>query len=152
MIAQLAQPFHYLENPTFSTEIAELSTLPRPIIGETTMGSNRTLGCLIGKLPTSLMKKAREYGSSHSRRDSMINSRFRIYYGPQDDASATVLESAKSQKSTVTVPAGEVFRILTDALESNRAWLQDFEDDEVTISADLYEVMLAYQHIQRPSA
>ena len=82
----------------------------------------------------------------------MINNRFRIYYGPQDDVSATVVESGEVKRSTVEVPAGEVFRILTDAIESNRAWLKDFEDDKVAISADLYEVMLAYQHIHRPSA
>ena len=82
----------------------------------------------------------------------MINHRFRIYYGPQENASATVLEAGEPKKSTVNVPAGELFRVLSDAIESNRAWMQDFEDDEVTISADLYEVMLAYQHIHRPSA
>ena len=81
----------------------------------------------------------------------MINNRFRIYYGPQEDVSATVLP-LEPQKSTVTVPAGEVFRILSDAVEGNRAWLDDFENDEVTISTDLYEVILAYQHIRRPSA
>jgi hypothetical protein len=82
----------------------------------------------------------------------MINDRFRIYYGPQIDVSATVLESVEPRKSTVNVPASEVFRILSDALESNRAWLRDFEDDEITISTDLYEVILAYQHLRRPSA
>lgn len=82
----------------------------------------------------------------------MINNRFRIYYGPQDDVSATVIESGEQKKSTVNVPAGEVFRILADALEKNRAWMKDFEDDEVTVSTDLYEVMLAYQHMHRPSA
>ena len=82
----------------------------------------------------------------------MINNRLRIYCGPQDDVSATVIESSQPKRSTVTVPAGEVFQILTDAIESDRAWLRDFEDDELTISADLYEVMLAYQHVRRPSA
>ena len=28
----------------------------------------------------------------------------------------------------------------------------DFTDDEITISADLYEVLLAYQYYRRPSA
>ena len=28
----------------------------------------------------------------------------------------------------------------------------DFTDDEITISSDLYEVILAYQHYRRPSA
>ena len=39
-----------------------------------------------------------------------------------------------------------------DAVHSGRTWLNDFEDDEVTISTDLFEVILAYQHYRRPSA
>jgi hypothetical protein len=39
-----------------------------------------------------------------------------------------------------------------DAVHSGRTWLSDFEDDEVTLSTDLYEVILAYQHFRRPSA
>jgi hypothetical protein len=42
--------------------------------------------------------------------------------------------------------------LLADAVRSERTWLQDFENDEVTISTDLYEVILAYQHFRRPSA
>jgi hypothetical protein len=30
--------------------------------------------------------------------------------------------------------------------------LADFADDEITVSMDLYEVLLAYQHYRRPSA
>jgi len=45
-----------------------------------------------------------------------------------------------------------VFGWLMDAVHSGRTWLRDFEDDEVTISTDLYEVILAYQHFRRPSA
>ena len=41
---------------------------------------------------------------------------------------------------------------LADAVHGRRGWLRDFEDDEVTISTDLYEVLLAYQHYRRPSA
>ena len=90
----------------------------------------------------------------------MINNRFRIYYGPQDNFSAAPAvvdtvepqQPARQEKTTVTVSASELFQILSDAIESSRAWLQDFEDDEVTISSDLHEVMLAYQHIRRPSA
>ena len=39
-----------------------------------------------------------------------------------------------------------------DAIASRRTWLQDFENDEITISADLYEVLLAYRYFRRPSA
>jgi len=46
----------------------------------------------------------------------------------------------------------EVLPLLADAVASQRTWLKDFKDDEITISADLYEVLLAYQYFRRPSA
>ncbi|MAT72940.1 MAG: hypothetical protein CMJ58_25950 [Planctomycetaceae bacterium] len=52
----------------------------------------------------------------------------------------------------VTVPLGEVLPLLADAANSKRTWLEDFENDEVTITTDLYEVLLAYQYYRRPSA
>jgi len=55
-------------------------------------------------------------------------------------------------KDTVSVPLAEIFPLLADAVRSERTWLRDFEDDEITISTDLYEVILAYQHYRRPSA
>jgi hypothetical protein len=50
------------------------------------------------------------------------------------------------------VSVGEVLPLLADAVGSQRTWLKDFDDDEITISTDLYEVLLAYQHYRRPSA
>jgi hypothetical protein len=47
---------------------------------------------------------------------------------------------------------GEVLPLLADAIESRRSWLGDFEDDQMTISTDLYEILLCYQHFRRPSA
>jgi hypothetical protein len=52
----------------------------------------------------------------------------------------------------VTVPLVEVLPLLADAVRSERTWLQDFAEDEITVSMDLYEVLLAYQHYRRPSA
>jgi len=52
----------------------------------------------------------------------------------------------------VTVAAGEILPLLADAVNSRRTWLSDFEDDEITVSSDLYEVLLAYQYFNRPSA
>ena len=75
----------------------------------------------------------------------------RIYYGPEGDSTA-VLNQQRAKQETVSVPLGDVFPALMDALESGRTWPQDFADDEVTISLDLYEVLLAYQHYRRPSA
>jgi hypothetical protein len=45
-----------------------------------------------------------------------------------------------------------VLPLLADAVNSRRTWLMDFSNDEITISADLYEVILAYQHHLRPGA
>ena len=81
----------------------------------------------------------------------MARPQLRIYYGP-DETSETACSSSSSAPPQVTVPLREVFGWLVDAVRSGRTWLQDFEDDEVTISADLYEVILAYQHYRRPSA
>jgi len=75
----------------------------------------------------------------------------RIYHGPPDDAAA-VDTKTDDARQTVTVPLGEIASLLADAVRSERTWLGDFEDDEITISTDLYEVILAYQHFRRPSA
>ena len=75
----------------------------------------------------------------------------RIYHGPPDDAAAADTKTDDARQ-TVTVPLGEIASLLADAVRSERTWLRDFEDDEITISTDLYEVILAYQHFRRPSA
>lgn len=84
----------------------------------------------------------------------MIENRLRVYCGPDSDTSETVLSAAKNSDNplTTTVSAGEVFEALADAIQYGRTWLNDFADDEVTISNDLYEVIQAYQQFRRPSA
>ena len=52
----------------------------------------------------------------------------------------------------VRVTLGEVLPLLADAVASNRTWLADFSDDEITISADLHDVLQAYRHFRRPGA
>ena len=81
----------------------------------------------------------------------MARSHLRIYHGPEEGPCVTLSETA-SGKRCVTMPVGDVLPLLADAVSSQRTWLTDFEDDEVTISTDLYEVLLAYQHFRRPSA
>jgi hypothetical protein len=81
----------------------------------------------------------------------MARSRLRVYYGPES-APATTKTEARAGQATVSLPLGEIFPLLADAVRSERTWLRDFEDDEITISSDLYEVILAYQHCRRPSA
>jgi hypothetical protein len=46
---------------------------------------------------------------------------------------------------------GDVSQILADASRWNRTWLSDFQDDEIEVSQDLYEVLSAYLEM-RPGA
>ena len=78
--------------------------------------------------------------------------RFRVYYGPESDSPTTTCNRGAQPSNTVTVPLGEVLPLLADAVNSRRTWLRDFAHDEISISADLYEVILAYQHHLRPGA
>ena len=79
----------------------------------------------------------------------MITNHLKVYHGPKTQNSGL---DARHEESTISVPLGQIFPLLAEAVQSNRAWLQDFSEDEVTISSDLYEVILAYQHFRRPSA
>jgi hypothetical protein len=82
----------------------------------------------------------------------MSPSHLRVYYGPQEESPTVSLAEVDARHPTVNVPLMEVLPLLADAIQSERTWLSDFADDEVTISMDLYEVLLAYQHYRRPSA
>jgi hypothetical protein len=78
----------------------------------------------------------------------MAGSQLRVYYGPHQGTT----QPAVTPEHTVTVPLGEILPLLAEAVQSRRTWLDDFATDDVTISTDLYEVILAYQHYRRPSA
>lgn len=81
----------------------------------------------------------------------MSHSHLKLYCGP-NESQAPTLSKNESGQNCVTVAAGEILPLLADAVNSRRTWLGDFEDDEITISMDLYEVLLAYQYFRRPSA
>ena len=75
----------------------------------------------------------------------------RIYHGPQGEIGGDTSQTEVARE-TVSVPLAEILPLLAEAVQSERMWLRDFDDDEVTVSMDLYEVILAYQHFRRPSA
>ncbi|MBA3484891.1 MAG: hypothetical protein H0T51_24085 [Pirellulales bacterium] len=81
----------------------------------------------------------------------MSASYLKIYRGPEETTAPTLAKTAAG-KPCVTVALSEVLPLLADAVNSRRTWLSDFDDDEITVSADLYEVLLAYQYYRRPSA
>jgi hypothetical protein len=82
----------------------------------------------------------------------MAASRLRVYYGPEELASQGAGPATIPLRDAVTLPLGEVLPLLVDAVNDRRQWVGDFDDDQITISSDLYEVLLAYQHFRRPSA
>jgi len=81
----------------------------------------------------------------------MVASHLKIYCGPEESTGAEVSQSPSGQRN-VTLQMRDVLPLLADAVRSERTWLKDFDSDEVTISTDLYEVLLAYQHYRLPSA
>jgi hypothetical protein len=78
----------------------------------------------------------------------MARTNLRIYRGPAEKTA----RPASTSPATIKVNVGEVLPLLADAIASQRTWLSDFENDEVTISADLYEVLLAYKYYRHPAA
>ena len=80
----------------------------------------------------------------------MAECRLKIFRGPEHENLAPANNT--NDESTVTVAVANVLPLLADAMAQQRTWLSDFEDDEITISSDLYEVLQAYRFFRRPSA
>ncbi len=57
----------------------------------------------------------------------------------------------EGQEPTVRVSLGDLLPLVALAHRHNYLWLQDFLDDEVSITSDLYEVLRAFR-CHRPSA
>ena len=60
-------------------------------------------------------------------------------------------DEAERQAPTVRVSLGDLLPLVALAHRNNYVWLQDFLDDEVAITNDLYEVLRAFR-CHRPSA
>ena len=66
-------------------------------------------------------------------------------------ASAEEFSRPESPPAEVRVSLGDLLPLVALAQRHNYLWLQDFLDDEVCITADLYEVLRAFR-CYRPSA
>ena len=53
---------------------------------------------------------------------------------------------------SVRVRLGDLLPLIAVAKKHNYLWLQDFINDEVQVSPDLYEVLRAFSYQRRPSA
>ncbi len=59
---------------------------------------------------------------------------------------------AENQEPVIHVSLGDLLPLLALARRHQYAWLQDFLDDEVAITPDLYDVLCAFTSQRRPSA
>lgn len=59
---------------------------------------------------------------------------------------------SERQEPSIRVSLGDLLPILALAKRHNYLWLQDFLEDEVSITPDLYDVVRAFSSCHRPSA
>ncbi len=76
----------------------------------------------------------------------MAGARLRVY-PPQPEGAS----SAESSAPAVPIRLVELYPLLAQAYRDNYVWLRDFEEDEVMVSSDLFEVVRAFADC-RPSA
>lgn len=79
----------------------------------------------------------------------MSSSRFQVVrpQSSSDHPESSCVAFDIPQPATVRVSAGETLALLMHAARTNRAWLSDFAEETIEVSADMYEVLLAYKRI-----
>ena len=75
----------------------------------------------------------------------MATARLRLFPQPDDD----ILDEAHAP--SVPIRLSDLYPLLAQAFRDNYVWLRDFQDDELLVSHDLYEVIRAFTNC-RPSA
>jgi len=74
-----------------------------------------------------------------------MSSHLRVYPSSTEDP------DFETPDPSVRVRLGDLLPLVAMAHRNNYLWLQDFLDDEVQITADLYEILRAFR-CYRPSA
>ena len=77
----------------------------------------------------------------------MTNDHLRVYYGPDDDRGLPL--SQVKTTGSVELPLKTLFETMTDAKIQGLVWTEDFRDENVSISTDLYEVIFAYRQMKK---
>lgn len=67
----------------------------------------------------------------------------------QSRATRLPVLAGPSDERRLTVRLSQIYPALLDALQHQRAFLSDFDDETIEVSEDLYDVLLAYQHFQQ---
>lgn len=62
------------------------------------------------------------------------------------------LDDDETQDPTVRIRLADLLPILALAKKNNYLWLQDFLDDQITVTPDLYDVLRSFSAVARTSA
>ena len=75
----------------------------------------------------------------------MATARLRVFPHTEED------DQEISESPAIPVRLSDLYPLLAQAYRDNYVWLRDFEDDELLVNSDLYEVIRAFSNC-RPSA
>ena len=75
----------------------------------------------------------------------MATARLRVFSPVAD------VPTEEFRSPSMPISLADLYPLLAQAFRDNYTWLRDFENDEVLVSSDLYEVVRAFSNI-RPSA
>lgn len=75
----------------------------------------------------------------------MATARLRVFPRPDDEV------SEEPMSPSVAIRLVDLYPLLAQAYRDNFVWLRDFEDDQLLVSPDLFEVVRAFSDC-RPSA
>ncbi len=75
----------------------------------------------------------------------MATARLRVFPRPEEDL--------REEEHTPSIPIRlvDLYPLLAQAYRDNYVWLRDFEEDQLLVTKDLYEVIRAFSNC-RPSA
>jgi hypothetical protein len=74
----------------------------------------------------------------------MATAQLRVFPDPEEDL-------AETNSPSISIKLSELYPLLAQAYRDNYVWLRDFEDDQLIVTNDLYEVVRAFSNC-RPSA
>lgn len=74
----------------------------------------------------------------------MATARLRLFPYPEE-------EHEEVEAPSIPIRLCDLYPLLAQAYRDNYVWLRDFENDELLVSGDLYEVVRAFSNC-RPSA
>ena len=58
----------------------------------------------------------------------------------------------ESSPSEAAIPLEDFARVIADAVSWERTWLQDFAQEQIIVSQDLYEIVRVYDDVHRVGA